>query len=140
MNSDARPGCLVRAGRLLLWLLLIVGVPVALWTLFTLNWSYGEGERAGVLQKFSHKGWLCKTYEGELALYVVGGVSPEIWYFSVREESLVPELRQAIGERVRLHYTEHPLVPASCFADTRYFVDHVEQVKNAPNYQVVPVP
>ena len=84
--------------------------------MFTLSWSYGDGERAGVLQKFSRKGWICKTYEGELALYVVGGVSPEIWYFSVRDESLAPAINQVIGERVRLHYSEHPLVPTSCFA------------------------
>jgi hypothetical protein len=140
MNSDARPGFLSRAGRLLLWLLAIFVALLVLWALFTLNWSYGEGERAGVLQKFSHKGWVCKTYEGELALYVVGGVSPEIWYFSVRDPSLVTAMNQALGERVRLHYTEHPLVPTSCFAETRYFVDRVERIKDSTNYQVVPVP
>lgn len=78
-------------------LLAVVG-----WTWFTLSWAYSEGERARILQKFSRKGWLCKTYEGELALYVVGGVAPQIWHFSTRDEDLVPRLYQAVGEPVRL--------------------------------------
>jgi hypothetical protein len=139
MNS-AMPSVMSRVGRVFLWLALIIVVLAVLWTMFTLSWSYGDGERAGVLQKFSRKGWLCKTYEGELALYVVGGVSPEIWYFSVRDDSLAPAINQVIGERVRLHYTEHPLVPTSCFAETRYFVDRVDPIKDSSNYQVVPVP
>ncbi len=129
-----------RVGRVLLWLVLLLVVLSVLWTMFTLSWSYGDGERAGVLQKFSRKGWICKTYEGELALYVVGGVSPEIWHFSVREESLAASINQTIGQRVRLHYTEHPLVPTTCFAETRYFVDKAEPIKDATNYQVIPVP
>ncbi|HZF27404.1 MAG TPA: hypothetical protein VEZ88_14170 [Steroidobacteraceae bacterium] len=139
MNSDARPGFLSRAARMLLWLMLSLVLLIILWTLFTLNWSYGDGERAGVLQKFSRKGWVCKTYEGELALYVVGGVAPEIWHFSVRDDSLAPTINQAIGQRVRLHYTEHPLVPTTCFAETRYFVNRVEPIKDATNSQVTPV-
>jgi hypothetical protein len=139
MNS-ATPSFLSRTGRVFVWLVFIIVVLGVLWTWFTLSWSYGDGERAGVLQKFSRKGWICKTYEGELALYVVGGVSPEIWYFSVRDESLAPPINQAIGQRVRLHYTEHPLVPTSCFAETRYFVDKAEPIKDSTNYQVIPVP
>ena len=70
MNTTVAPSFLSRVWRMLLWLLLIIVVLLVLWTWFTLSWSYGEGERAGVLQKFSHKGWLCKTYEGELALII----------------------------------------------------------------------
>lgn len=93
-----------------------------------LNWSYSDGERAGTLQKFSHRGWLCKTYEGELALYVVAGVQPEVWDFSVRDESLARQLASAVGERVQLHYTEHRGVPSSCFGDTGYYVDRINAV------------
>jgi len=106
---------------------LIVGA-VALYTWATLNWAYSEGTRAGVLQKFDHKGWLCKTYEGELALYVVGGLAPQIWYFSVRDPKTVDALEQAVGQKVQLHYTEHRGVPSSCFAETQYFVDGVTVV------------
>jgi len=100
-----------------------------LWTWFTLSWSYSDGERAGVLQKFSRKGWVCKTYEGELALYIVGGVAPEIWAFSVRDKAVVDQLNSMVGERVRLHYTEHKAIPSSCFAETAYFVDRVTRVE-----------
>jgi hypothetical protein len=122
------------------WLAAIVVLLAVLWTWFTLSWNYSDGERAGVLQKFSRKGWICKTYEGELALYVVAGVAPEIWYFSVRDESLLGTMNESTGRRVRLHYTEHPFVPTSCLAETRYFVDRVEQIRDSTNYQVVPIP
>jgi hypothetical protein len=100
-----------------------------LWTWFSLSWAYSEGERAGVLQKFSRKGWLCKTYEGELAQYVVGGVAPQIWFFSTRDEKLAEKLSAAVGEQIRLHYTEHRGVPTSCFAETPYFAESFTLVK-----------
>ena len=110
-----------RFGRLLLWLVLVVVAGIALWTMFTLSWAYSEGDRAGVLQKFSKKGWLCKTYEGELALYIVGGVAPQIWQFSTRDEALAKQLGAAVGKNIQLHYTEHRGVPTQCFAETPYF-------------------
>ncbi len=91
-------------------------------------WSYSEGERAGVLQKFSKRGWICKTYEGELAMYVVGGVAPQIWNFSVRDPVLADQLHGAVGQQVRLHYSEHPGLPTNCFGETDYFVDRFEIV------------
>jgi hypothetical protein len=102
-------------------LILIVGF--GLWTWFSLSWSYSEGERAGVLQKFSYKGWVCKTYEGELALYVVGGVGPQIWHFSTRDKELAKNLMSSVGQKIQLHYKEHKGIPSSCFADTPYFAD-----------------
>ena len=87
--------------RLALLVPLIAVLLGGLWTWFALNWSYSEGERAGVLQKFSRKGWICKTYEGELAQYVVGGVAPQIWYFSTRDEKLAEKLTAVVGEQIR---------------------------------------
>jgi hypothetical protein len=101
---------------------------IALYTAFMLWWSYSEGERAGVLQKFSKRGWICKTYEGELAMYVVGGVAPQIWNFSVRDRVLADQLHGAVGQQVRLHYSEHPGLPTNCFGETDYFVDRFEIV------------
>ncbi len=103
------------------------------WTWLTLNYAYSDGERAGILQKFSRKGWVCKTYEGELALYVVGGVAPQIWEFSVRDPKLAADLEQAVGERVQLHYSEHRGVPSACFAETNYFVESFRVVKGSPS-------
>jgi hypothetical protein len=110
-----------RAGKILLILLVLVVALAASWTWFSLSWSYSEGDRAGTLQKFSKKGWICKTYEGELALYVVGGVAPQIWYFSTRDAALAEKLSKAVGQKLQLHYDEHRGVPSSCFAETPYF-------------------
>jgi hypothetical protein len=99
---------------------------VVLYTLFMLWWSYSDGERAGVLQKFSQRGWVCKTHEGELAMYVVAGVAPQIWSFSVRDAAVVEQLTKAVGQNVRLHYAEHRGLPTDCFGETDYFVDRVE--------------
>lgn len=111
-------------------ILLMTGVLLSgLWGWFSLHWSYSEGERAGILQKFSRKGWVCKTDEGELALYVVPGVAPQIWLFTVRDEQVAQQLRKLVGSKVQLHYTEHRGVPTSCFGDTSYFVDGVTKLE-----------
>jgi hypothetical protein len=115
-----------RGGRFmrgLVTLVILVLAITALWTWFSLSWAYSEGNRAGVLQKFSRKGWICKTYEGELALYVVGGVAPQIWHFSTRDEAVARELEGAVGQQIQLHYTEHRFVPTNCFAETPYFAE-----------------
>ncbi len=109
--------------------LIILALPVG-WTLFTLTWSYSEGDRAGVLQKFSRKGWLCKTYEGELAQYIVSGVAPQIWYFTVRDEQVVTQMRALVGAKVQLHYTEHRGIPTTCFGDTGYYVDGITKLED----------
>jgi hypothetical protein len=125
MEATRRGGWFVKFASIIVALIVlgIVG-----WTFFSLSWAYSEGERAGVLQKFSRKGWLCKTYEGELALYVVGGVAPQIWHFSTRDEQVAERLSKAVGQQVRVHYTEHKGVPTSCFAETPYFARSFETV------------
>ena len=114
-------------------IILLVALGVGLWTWFSLSWSYSEGERAGTLQKFSKKGWLCKTYEGELAMYVVGGVAPQIWDFSTRSEEVAKQLSAAVGQNVQLHYTEHRGIPSNCFAETPYLVQGLKIVRDLPS-------
>lgn len=124
------------------WLLgSLVGaiVLIVLYTLFMLWWSYSEGERAGVLQKFSKRGWICKTHEGELAMYVVGGVAPQIWEFSARDAAVIEQLQAAVGQQVRLHYSEHRGLPTDCFGETDYFIDRVEVVGAPPFLDSGPV-
>jgi hypothetical protein len=113
---------------------------VALYTMLMLWWSYSQGERAGVLQKFSQRGWICKTYEGELAMYVVGGVAPQIWQFSVRDDAVAEQIQAAVGKQVRLHYREHRGLPTTCFGETDYFVDRVEVVGSPPFSVTAPAP
>lgn len=115
--------------RLLIALPLLVLVLAGAWAWFTLSYSYSEGERAGILQKFSRKGWLCKTYEGELALYVVGGVAPQIWDFSTRDPELAKQLYANVGRQMRVHYSEHRGVPTNCFAETPYYADSFTLVR-----------
>jgi len=137
-NSKAAGRSKGRFGRWLLVLLLIVIVGGALWTWLTLAWAYADGERAGVLQKFVRRGWVCKTQEGEIALYYGGGpymgtgTSRQLWDFSVRDPAVGAQLTKAVGHRVQLHYTEHPGIPTDCFGDTRYFVDRVTITDNEP--------
>ena len=132
----------VKKQRRRIWpkLLFIVLLGAVGYTAFVHWWAYSDGERVGVLQKLSHKGWLCKTYEGELALYIVSGVAPQIWTFTVRDENVIRALNAQLGERVRLHYSEHVGLPSSCFGDTRYFVDRVEPVHQAPQVPASPGP
>ena len=120
--------------------LLALALPFAGYTWLTLTWEYSNGERAGLLQKFSRKGWVCKTYEGELAMYVVAGVQPEIWHFTVRQESLARELAAAVGQRVQLHYGEHRGVPTDCFGETGYFVDRINMIGESKGAPIVVAP
>jgi hypothetical protein len=55
-----------------------------------------------------------------------------LWDFSVRDKSVAADLSKAVGHRVQLHYTEHPGIPTSCFAETRYLVDRVTITDNEP--------
>lgn len=113
------------------WAAYLIGSVLALIVLFviyaglTLSWSYSDGERAGNLRKFSRKGWLCKTWEGELAQSIAPGLAPEVWLFTVRDARVVPQISAALGKDVTLHYREHKGVPTSCFGDTPYFVDSI---------------
>src|ERR1700735_2668245 len=137
-NSSPRRKSSGRFLGFLLILLLIVAGGCAVWSWLTLSWAYAEGERAGVLQKFVRIGWLCKTQEGEIALYYGGGQymgpsqTPQLWDFSVRDSQVAAELSKAVGHRVQLHYTEHPGIPTNCFADTRFLVDRVTVTDNEP--------
>jgi hypothetical protein len=98
---------------------------LALWTVIVLNFSYSHGDRPGYVQKFSKKGWLCKTWEGELAMVNIPGAMPREWQFSVRNDSVAKVITESIGKRVSLSYDEHRGVPTSCFGETQYFVTAV---------------
>lgn len=90
--------------------------------------SYSDGDRTGYLQKLSRKGWLCKTYEGELAMTTVPGVAPTLWTFSVWDDDVATTLDGQMGKRVVLHYRELRFVPTTCFGETNYFVDRADIV------------
>ncbi len=118
--------------RRLLALLILLAALLAGYAALVLNVSYSDGERAGVLQKFSRKGWICKTWEGELAMTTVPGVAPILWQFSVRDDRVAEQVRRALGRWVVVHYHEHRGVPTSCFGETPYFVDSVTLQSGPP--------
>jgi len=115
--------------------LIIAGVlvaPVLLFILYTwgaLTWSYSSGERAGYVQKFSKKGWICKTWEGELAMVSIPGTMSEKFHFSVRDDGVAARVNQTMGKRVTLTYQQHMGVPTTCFGETQYFVVNVKAVE-----------
>jgi len=115
--------------------LIIAAVPIVLVLLFAvytwsaLTWTYSSGERAGYVQKFSKKGWVCKTWEGELALVSIPGTMSEKFYFTVRDDSVAALINQGLGKRVALSYKQHKGIPTSCFGETEYFVGGVKVVE-----------
>ena len=114
---------------LLLAIILLPVVIFSLWTWVTLGYVYSTGERAGYVQKLSKKGWLCKTWEGELAMVnLPGSVTPQIFNFTVRSDSIASLLEKDLGKRVSLTYEQHRGVPSSCFGETEYFVSNVRIV------------
>jgi hypothetical protein len=102
---------------------IVVAVAVlAGFTWLTLHWSYSDGERAGFVQKFSRKGWICKTWEGELAMVTLPGTVAEKFAFTVSDPAVAETLNANIGKRMTLHYAQRKWVPSSCFGDTEYFI------------------
>ncbi|MBU1424594.1 MAG: hypothetical protein KKH12_12605 [Gammaproteobacteria bacterium] len=106
----------------------VVSVVFAGYLWLALHWSYSEGERAGFMQKLSKKGWLCKTWEGELSLVALPGAAPEKFLFSVRDDAVADKINRHVGQRIALVYEEHRGLPISCFGDTAYFVTDVKLV------------
>lgn len=128
--------------RLVLALLSLV-VLLAAYFWAALSWSYSAGERAGWVQKFSDKGWICKTWEGELALVSMPGTAPEKFEFTVRDEAVAVQITRLMGKRVSLHYEQKVGLPTSCFGDTRYFVTGViaaDEIPLAPGIVVPTAP
>jgi hypothetical protein len=116
----------MRALKWLFWLLVVPLLCLTLYTWAALHWVYSSGERVGYVQKVSHKGWVCKTWEGELVLVTVPGTQAEKFYFTVHNEAVIDKINQLAGKRVRLIYEEHKGIPFSCFGETGYFVQDVQ--------------
>ena len=115
--------------RILIFLGILLPFAVFAGYVFTsYNWSYASGERAGYVQKFSKKGWICKTWEGELAMVSLPGAMPEKFLFTVRDDAVAQHVNQTMGQRVSLRYDQHKGLPTSCFGETEYFVTSVRPV------------
>lgn len=117
-----------------LTLLAIVVIPClvfVVWAGVALSYSYSSGQRVGFVQKFSRKGWICKTWEGELAIVNMPGTLSQLFNFSVRSDSVAKAINDAMAKgRVELEYSEHRGVPTACFGETNYFVTGVRSLGN----------
>ncbi len=115
--------------KILVAVILAAVVLLAGMTWLTLHWSYSDGERAGYVQKLSRKGWLCKTWEGEIAMVTMPGTVSEKFYFTVPDDAVASQINANVGKRVALHYEQHKWIPTSCFGDTEFFVTGVHVVE-----------
>ena len=128
MNTPAAPRRGPSRLKLFFWLLVVPAVLVTLYFIAVLNWNYSTGERAGWVQKFSKKGWLCKTWEGELAMVNIPGSMQQTFHFTVRDEAVVAKIDALMGRRVSMTYEQHTGLPTSCFGETEYFVVDVVEI------------
>lgn len=108
--------------------LLSISVAAAAFTWAALHWTYSDGQRSGYVQKLTRKGWLCKTWEGELAMVTVPGRVGDKFQFTVRDDAVANRLNVSAGQHVALHYEQHKLIPSSCFGETDYFVTDARRV------------
>lgn len=111
--------------KYVMWIVLIPIVLFSLYTWATLSWVYSSGERAGYVQKFSLKGYVCKTWEGEIVLVSMPGTQAEKFLFTVKDDVLAKKVNDSLGKRVKLTYEEHKGIPSSCFGDSAYFVKDI---------------
>jgi hypothetical protein len=118
-----------RRRRIIAGLVLIPVVLVALYVWLSLTWVYSSGERAGYVQKFSKKGWICKTWEGELAMVALPGTLSEKFLFTVRNDSIAARINESLGKRVAITYQQHVGLPTTCFGETGYWVSNVKVVE-----------
>ena len=109
-------------------LLVLPALVFTIWAGIALSFSYSDGNRVGYVQKLSRKGWLCKTWEGELQISNIPGSAPILFQFTVRSDSLARAIEALAGRQVQIHYKQHPGVPSNCFGETEYFVDAVRDV------------
>lgn len=126
--------------RLLTITLTVLALLAAAWVWITLHWSYADGERAGYVQKLSRKGWLCKTWEGEIAMVTMPGAIPDKFEFTVRDDVVAQKINGLAGKRVVLSYKQHKFVPSTCFGETEYFIDDAKELLETQTPQVPQAP
>jgi hypothetical protein len=140
MNTPVAPRRGPSRLKLFFWVIVVPALLIALYFFAVLKWNYSSGERAGWVQKFSKKGWFCKTWEGELSIISMPGATPEKFPFTVWDDEVAAQINAAMGRRVSLHYDEKVGLPTSCFGETRHWVNGITVVPEIPLSPGVMVP
>ena len=140
MNTPMVPSRRPSRLKLAFWLLVLPALLITLYFVAVLKWNYSIGERAGWVQKFSKKGWICKTWEGELSMVSMPGAAQEKFYFTVWGDKIAADINAAMGRRVSLHYDEKVGLPTTCFGETRHWVNGLTVVPEIPLSPGVMVP
>ena len=122
-------------------IIVIAGLGIYFYSHF--YWEFGSGTKAGTLNSFMRKGYVFKTYEGEMIQLGFGqrgaAINSQYYYFSVSDEQLADSLEHCLGKIVKLHYTQYRRsLPwrgenyDKTNADKgQYMVDGIAEVKNA---------
>jgi hypothetical protein len=129
-NAPVKSGFVSAAKKVLRWLLVIIVLTVLTIVYVKYFYTYSEGYRAGLLQKFSHKGSIFKTYEGEMILSSVSStnnvaIASDKFQFSVTNKALVREFDTLQGLTVIVHYRQKN-APAFWRGDSPYLVDSIK--------------
>ena len=115
LSSSSKPsfwaGIVLGAKKVIKWALILFVIFVFLFTYWKFFYTYSEGYRAGLLQKFSNKGAIFKTYEGEMILSSVASnrdvaIASEKFLFTVTNKSLVRQFDTLQGQSVIVHYKQ----------------------------------
>lgn len=83
--------------------------------------QYSDGERTGLVNKISHKGLICQTWEGQMLVGNGNNVDPEEYFFTVKDDAVVKQVQDAQGKIATLHYKQYAL-SSNCWGDTSYEV------------------
>ena len=140
LEAERKPRKRRWALKAFLYLIVLPIAVVAAWTWAALSYTYSRGDRVGYAQKLSKKGWVCPTWEGELAMSNVPGQIPEKFDFTVPDDAVAKQIQALDGRRVALSYEQHRGVPFSCFGETEYYVTAVRAVDGAPAAIPAPAP
>jgi len=120
--------------KYLVWISFIIIVILAAFIYWKFAFTYSDGFRAGLLQKFSRKGTIFKTYEGEMILSSVQSnanvaIASEKFFFSVTDDSIAKKLEQMQGQFIVVHY-EQKNSSLMWRGDSEYLVDSVRVTGN----------
>jgi hypothetical protein len=129
-EPPVKTGFVNTAKKILRWVIVFIVLIVISMIYVKYFYTYSEGYRAGLLQKFSHKGAIFKTYEGEMILSSVSStrdvaIASDKFLFSVVNKSIIRQFDTLQGQSVIVHYRQKN-APLFWHGDSPYLVDSIK--------------